>query len=145
MVQQRDYGKSGELMKELLIRCHNLSNMGVVYTAQERIQEAADSEEDEDAAGEDEGFMYVPDLPKGVRGVVNSLVDVIGRIYVVTLDEEDGKKKRERRLWLGESLKYDTGYRSDYELPDMLKRPTVPRLIQLMDTGSNRRASTKAS
>jgi phage pi2 protein 07 len=115
----------------------------VIYTAQERIQEAADSEEDEDAAGEDEGFMYVPDLPKGVRGVVNSLVDVIGRIYVVTLDGEDGKKKRERRLWLGETLKYDTGYRSDYTLPDMLKRPTVPRLIQLMDTGTIRTATTK--
>jgi hypothetical protein len=129
LVQQRDYGKSGELMKDLLTRFHNL-DMGVIYTAQERQDDGGDREEDEDA--EEAASMYVPDLPKGVRSSVNGLVDVIGRIYVVKM--EDGKA--ERRLWIGESMKYDTGYRSDFVLPDMLRQPTVPRLVRLIRTGS---------
>lgn len=133
MVQQRDYGKGGELMKDLLTRFHNLP-YGVVFTAQERMEEAFDSEEDEDAG--DGGAAFVPDMPKGVRGVANSLVDVIGRLYVVR--DEDGKA--ERRLWVGESIKYDTGYRSDFVLPDTIPTPTIPKLVRLMRTGT---ATTK--
>lgn len=129
MVQQRDYGKSGELMKTMLNNFHNLP-MGVIFTAQERMEEASDSEEDEDV--ESGGAAYVADLPKGVRGNVNSIVDVIGRLYVVKNDAG----KAERRLWIGESLKYDTGYRSDFVLPDYLKNPTIPKLVRLMRTGS---------
>lgn len=127
LVQQKDYGKSGELMKEMIERCHKLP-MGVIFTAQERQDEAFDSEEDEDS--EEVSAMYVADLPKGVRGYVNSVVDVIGRLYVV---KEDGKA--ERRLWIGESLKYDTGYRSDHTLPDVIKKPSIPKLVILMRTG----------
>ena len=129
MVQQRDYGKSGELMKDFLTRFHNLP-MGVIFTAQERMEESKDSEEDEDI--EDSGVMFVPDLPKGVRSYVNSIVDVIGRLYVVKVDDN----KAERRLWIGESLKYDTGYRSDYSLPDYIRSPSIPKLVRLMRTGS---------
>lgn len=132
MVQQRDYGKSGELMKDLLVNFHNLP-MGVVFTAQERQVEAMDSEEDEDY--EDNSAWYVPDLPKGVRGSANAIVDVIGRLYVVRNDEVD-PPRRERRLWLGESAKYDTGYRSDFVLPDYVRNPSIPRLIHLMRTGT---------
>lgn len=133
MVQQRDYGKSGELMRELLTKFHNLP-LGVIYTAQERMIEAEDSEEDVDI--ETSAAMYVPDLPKGVRGMVNSLVDVIARIYVVRVEDANGKEVAERRVWLGESVKYDTGYRSEYVLPDMLRRATVPRLVKLMREGT---------
>lgn len=129
MVQLKDYGKAGELMKDFLTRLHNLP-MGVIFTAQERMAEANDSEEDEDA--EDTEAIFIPDLPKGVRSYVNSIVDVIGRIYVVKNDED----KFERRLWIGESLKYDTGYRSDFELPSYLARPTAIRLTRLIRTGS---------
>ena len=129
-VQKQDYGKSGELMKEMMNRIHAL-NMGVVFTAQERMEEAADSEEDEDAT-EESSARFVPDLPKGVRSTANSIVDVIGRLYVVR--DDDGKA--ERRLWIGESLKYDTGYRSDFVLPDYVRNPTLPRLVRLMRTGS---------
>jgi hypothetical protein len=59
-------------------------------------------------------------------------VDVIGRIYVVKVDEET----YERRLWIGESLKYDTGYRSDHVLPQYLPKPTAIRLTRLIRTGS---------
>lgn len=139
LVQQRDYGKSGELMRAMLTNFHNLP-MGVIYTAQERQQETVDSEEDEDAEGG--ASMYVPDLPKGVRGMVNSLVDVIGRIYVVKVEDREGNPVAQRRLWLGESVKYDTGYRSDYTLPDYIKTPTVPKLVRAIRTGTTRTERT---
>lgn len=131
LVQQRDYGKSGELMKEMLTKFHALP-MGIILTAQERMEEAYDSEEDEEVEGG--GAAFVPDLPRGVRGAANSIVDVIGRLYVAKTDEG----KAERRLWVGESLKYDTGYRSDFTLPDYIRNPTIGKLVRLMRTGSER-------
>lgn len=133
MVQQRDYGKAGELMRQMLTNFHNLP-YGVVFTSHERMIEGEfDSDEDEDA--EETAAMFVPDLPKGVRGAVNTMVDVIGRLYVVKV-EVNGEEHTQRRLWIGESVKYDTGYRSDYApLPNMLRAPTIPRLVQLLETG----------
>ena len=139
LVQKQDYGKGGELMKQMLTNFHNL-NAGVIFTSQERMVEADDSEEDDDS--EAAAAQYIPDLPKGVRGMVNSLVDVIGRIYVVNIDGEDGKPVPERRLWVGESLRYDTGYRSDFTLPPMIRKPTIPKLVRLINTG---RATTPAA
>lgn len=141
MVQQRDYGKSGELMKQMLNNFYNMKKLGVVFTAQERMVEGVDSEEDEDAA--DEPAMYVPDLPKGARAAANSIVDVIGRIYVVKVEGKDGKPKPQRRMWLGESDKYDTGYRSDYSLPEFVKLPTVPKLLRLIQEGQTKKPTTK--
>lgn len=130
-VQKQDYGKAGELMKTMLTSFYNLPQ-GIIFTSQERMQEGVDSEEDEDAdAG---GAEFVPDLPKGVRGYVNSLVEVIGRLYVVKVEKDDTTVPQ-RRLWVGESIKYDTGYRADYTLPDTIKVPTIPKLISLMETG----------
>lgn len=136
MVDRRDYGKSGELMRQMLTNFHNLP-YGVIYTSHERMIEGSfDADDDEDA--EDAAAMFVPDLPKGVRGMVNTLVDVIGRLYVVNV-EVNGKTKKQRRLWIGESVKYDTGYRSDFApLPDMVKIPTVPKLVRLIQTGSTK-------
>lgn len=137
MVDRRDYGKAGELMRQMLTNFHNLP-YGVIYTSHERMIEADfDAEDDEDA--ESSAAMFVPDLPKGVRGMVNTLVDVIGRIYVVNIEGKDGKSRKQRRLWIGESVKYDTGYRSDFApLPDMVKVPTVPKLVRLISTGSTK-------
>lgn len=138
MVQQRDYGKSGELLKDLLTKFHNLP-LGIIFTAQERQVESSDSEEDEDF--DDIPSAYVPDLPKGVRGSANAIVDVIGRLYVVRT--QDDPPKKERRLWVGESARYDTGYRSDFVLPDYIANPTVPRLVSLMRTGEIPKRSAK--
>lgn len=136
---RRDYNKAGELMKDMLVRFHNMHDIGVVYTAQERMQDSSDSEEDEDS-GETE-VTYVPDLPKSVRGHANSLVDVIGRLYVVKTENSKGETIRQRRLWIGDSLKYDTGYRSDHVLPDYLRNPTVPKLVRLMREGTLKKTS----
>lgn len=129
IVDRRDYNKSGELLKEMLAQFHALE-MGVVYTCQERMEsyDAGDSDED------DESTFFVPDLPKGVRGMGNALVDVIARLYVVRVDI-NGKLKPQRRLQIGAHERYDTGYRSDYELPDMVKNPTLPKLVQMMLEG----------
>lgn len=134
LVQKQDYGKAGEIMKTMITNFQNLP-YGIIFTSQERMQETMDSEEDEDV--ESESAEFVPDLPKGVRNYVNSVVDVIGRIYVVKVDDpkNEGQTKAQRRLWVGETVKYDTGYRSDYTLPDMIKLPSIPKLISLMETG----------
>lgn len=137
LVQQRDYGKAGELTKELLTRFHALP-MGVIFTAQERMDAAVEGMEEDDEV-EEQGAVFIPDLPKGVRGAANSIVDVIGRLYVVKNDEG----KAERRLWIGESLKYDTGYRSDFTLPDYIRNPTVPKLVRLIRTGAETAAAVK--
>lgn len=133
MTVRQDYYKTSELMKDLLTKFHNLPQ-GIIFTAQERMIEASDSEEDEDY--DENVAQYVPDLPKGARGSVNSIVDVIGRIYVVRIETDDGKTRNQRRLWVGDSARYDTGYRSDFVLPDYIEDPTVGKLVRLMRTGS---------
>lgn len=133
MVQQRDYGRAGELMKDMMSQFHNL-DMGVIYTAQERQEAPFTGDEDEES--EVATATYVPDLPKGVRGQLTTVVDVIGRLYIVKVENKEGVEKPQRRLWIGPSMQYDTGYRSDYQLPDMVKVPTIPKLVRLMEEGS---------
>lgn len=131
MIDRRDYGKSGELMKQMLTNFQAL-NMGVVYTAQERMLTLKEDEQlEEDATS----VFYVPDLPAGVRGTVNSYVDVIARLTVVHDMRDDGTTRARRRLQIGPHERFDTGYRSDFVLPDVLRQPTVPKLIKLMREG----------
>lgn len=134
LVEKRHYGQAGELTKEMLWKFHQLP-LGVIYTAQERQVEAYAGEEDEDI--EEAAAMYVPDLPKGARAAINSIVDVIGRIYTVKVPSQKNPEKEviQRRLWLEPSTQYDTGYRSDFVLPPYMKNPTVPRLVELMTNG----------
>jgi hypothetical protein len=137
MIDRKDYNKSGELMKQMLANFETLK-MGVVYTAQEKMKTMSydDDNEDEDTEGSE--VFYIPELPDGVRGAVNSLVDVIGRLYVVRIDDpkNEGKRKAYRRLHIGPHDSYDTGYRSEYTLPDIVKAPTIPKIVQLMREGA---------
>lgn len=130
-ITQRDYGNAGELFKQMLYQFHTLP-LGKLYTAQERQIDGAEGE-DEDEDVEISNIQYVPDLPKGSRAALNSIVDVIGRIYVVRVPGEDGNNVVRRRLWLAPSVAYDTGARSEYKLPDYLENPTVPRLVNLLE------------
>lgn len=129
MVDRRDYNKSGELMKDMLNNFHGLK-MGVIFSAQERMTTLDSGDHDEDT----ETTYFIPDLPAGVRGAVNGLVEVIGRIYVVKVETKAGPRAQ-RRLQIGVHERYDTGYRSDYVLPDMIKNPTIPKLVSLLRTG----------
>lgn len=134
-VDRSYYNKSGELMKEMLTQFQALK-MGVVYTAQERIKTMDSS----DAEDEDETVFIVPDVPDAVRGAANSIVDVIGRLYVVRVNLKSGGDRPQRRLWIGVHDRYDTGYRSDYEreLPDFVKNPNIPKLTNLIHTGNEK-------
>lgn len=145
-VGKQDYGRSGKMMEELLYSLHSMP-YGFVFTAQERQIETASGDDDEDA--EESQIAYVPDLPKGVRGNINSIVDVIGRIYTVrtTVKARDPKDPRKiierenqlvRRMWLEPHIMYDTGYRSEFVLPPYLQNPTVPKLVHLINEGKTR-------
>lgn len=142
-VERRDYGKAGELFKAMLLNFQTLP-YGVIYTAQERLVQVEDSDgADEDS--ESVSTMYVPDLPNGARSSLNSIVDLIGRLYVVNATKKvrrNGeiieKDYKQRRLWLADHPQYDTGFRSEFDLPDHLKDPTVERLINLIRTGDPR-------
>lgn len=135
-VQQRDYGKSGELMKGMLFNFHTLP-MGVIYTAQER-QEIPGEFDSEDEDSEMADARFVPDLPKGVRSSVNAIVDCIGRLYTVKIEHPKTPDLMvvQRRLHIGPSEAFDTGIRSKHALPDFVKNPSVPKLVKLMDTGT---------
>lgn len=135
MVDRRDYGKSGEHMKGMLFNFDTLP-YGIIYTAQERmIKGTGGFDEDDDV--EDVEVRYVPDLPDSVRNSVNGIVDVIGRIYTVRIDhpKKEDEQITVRRLWLGSVDQLDTGGRSKYRLPDYLKGPTVPKLLNTLKTG----------
>lgn len=133
MVMLKDRGRAGELVSAMLYRFHTLRDMGVIFTSQERVVSDEESgDEDEDAEVEKK-LRYVPDLPKGVRSSVTSLVDVIGRLYIVP--SPDDEKKKERRLWIEPHPNYDTGYRSGFQLPAYIRKPTVPRLVQALEQG----------
>jgi hypothetical protein len=132
-ITMRDYGNAGELFKQMLYSFHALP-LGVIYTSQERQIDAGEGE-DEDEDVETSSIQMVPDLPKGSRAAVNSIVDVIGRIYTVKVPGKDGNEAVRRRLWLAPSVTYDTGARSEYVLPNYLENPTVPRLVALLDKG----------
>jgi hypothetical protein len=144
-VDKRDWGRANEMVKGMLANFHTIRDVGIIITAQERMREVeAMSEQDDDA--EQAAFIFVPDLPNGARSQVNSIVDVIGRIYTVRgeftkrVRDKDGNVSTvdyqvQRRLWIGPHESYDTGYRSEWTLPDFVREPTVPRLITVMREG----------
>lgn len=137
LVHKQHYGQAGELTKEMLWQFHQLP-IGVIYTAQERMEDGSFSGDDDEDA-EEVSARYVPDLPKGARAAINSIVDVIGRIYTVKVPSTKDPEKEliQRRLWLETHPAYDTGYRSDFAatMPQYLKAPTVEKLVSLMMEG----------
>lgn len=149
-VDQRTYGQANRMIEGMLHNFHSLRNVGLIFTAQERVVEIENMEDlgdDDDATPA--SFMYVPDLTKGARAPLNQVVDVIGRIYVVRGDFELKRRvKREgkiltktihtttqRRLFIGPHEMYDTGVRTGFELPDFIKEPTVASLVRAMREG----------
>lgn len=140
LIDRRDYNKSGELMKQMMLNFHTLP-MHVIYTAQERVMRIDDKDRGEDEL-DDEPAYFVPDLPAGVRGTINSIVEVIGRLYVerVPVKTKGGgiEDRMQRRLWIGLHERYDTGFRSDFVLPDLVKQPTIPKLFSLMLKGTEK-------
>lgn len=147
---QRTYGQANRMIEGMLHNFHSLRNVGLIFTAQERVVEI---ENMEDLDGDDDAsppsFMYVPDLTKGARAPLNQVVDVIGRIYVVRGEFDvkrrvkvDGKVvvkttqvNTQRRLWIGPHEMYDTGARTGFVLPDFIKEPSVASVNRAMHEG----------
>lgn len=138
IVDRRDYGKSGELIKGLLYNLHALP-INIIYTAGDRMDTNGGWDEGEDEDSETVEARFVPDLPKGARAAVNQIVDGIGRIYIVKVTGKNSQGQevtvRQRRLWIAPTDKYDTGFRSKHKLPDYVKSPSVDRLTQLIENG----------
>ena len=149
-VKIQDYGRANKMIEEAVHQFHALRHIGLIFTAQERMIEIANMEDfGEDEEATPAGYMYVPDLPKGARAPFNQVVDVVGRLYVVRGEftrirrvkrggevvEEEIPVKTERRLWIGPHEMYDTGCRTDYDLPDFISSPTVPKLVTAMRQG----------
>lgn len=130
-VDRRDYNKSGELMKQFFLNMHSLP-MNVYFSSQERMIGGTDTDDDEDSETSD--VFYVADLPAAPRATINAFAEVTGRLYTARI-EVKGKEVKQRRLQIGEHPKYDTGFRSDWALPDMIKRPTLPALVKLIEEG----------
>lgn len=133
----QDYGAAGELMKGLMYNFHSL-DIGKIYTAQERSIDAVALEEDEESPTiGPEDRVYVPDLPAGTKSAVNAIVDVIGRAYTIRKDhpQDLSKKVTSYRLWLAPTHNYDTGFRSEYRLPDYMINPSIDKLTNLIRTG----------
>lgn len=147
---RRLYGRANQLIQAMLHNFHSLRNVGLVFTAQERVIEIENMEdlgEDEEAAPS--SYMYVPDLSPGARSPLNQVVDVIGRIYVVRGDFEIKRRIRsggkvvvktiptntQRRLFVGPHEMYDTGYRSGHTLPDFIKEPSIASLGRALREG----------
>lgn len=139
MTDRRDYNKSGELMKSMLNQFLSLK-MGLVFCCHERVKQVGQFADDEEDEVDEAPIFYIPDLPDGVRGHINGLVDVIGRLDWKKVNLRNPKTKevvvrKQRRLFIGPHERLDTGFRSDFELPDVVKNPTIPKLVQLMLEG----------
>lgn len=134
LVRRQDYGKANELTKGMMYNWLQLP-YGVIFTAQERKIQTTFEDEEEDLGSVQ--IEYVPDLPAGARKAVNEVADIIGRLYVQKVKvrakgEKEIKVKNQRRLHIGPHEQYDTGYRSDFDLPDMVRNPTVPKLVSML-------------
>jgi hypothetical protein len=128
LVQRQYYGQSGELLKEMMLKFQAMP-LNVCYTAHERMMSLSDDMDDDADEEESQVQYFVPDLPAGVRSLVNGVVDVVGRIYVQPVTLKNQKEILQRRLYVGPHVKLDTGYRSDFAPPDMVKNPTIPKVV----------------
>jgi hypothetical protein len=147
---RRLYGRANKLIQSMLHNFHSLRNVGLIFTANERMVEIENMEDlGDDTDATPSAFMYVPDLSPGARAPLNQVVDVIGRIYVVRGNFTIKRRVRvagqvkirnvettvQRRLFIGPHEMYDTGVRTGFELPDFIKEPTVASLTRAMREG----------
>lgn len=142
----QEYGKTNDIFETMLHNFHSLRDIGIVLSAQERmipVTEMDNLEDDEDH--EPTSYQYAVSLPKGARAPLNAMVDLTGRIYVVRGDFtrrvkvdgewEEQEYTKQRRLFIGVDDMYETGYRSNHVLPDVINDPTVTKVVRALRTG----------
>lgn len=84
---RRDYGKSKELMNNILLMFRNLP-MHVIFIAQERTE--GDPEEGEE-------IVHVPQVQSAVRGTAMGAVGIIGRVFQKEVKVKSKKGRRKTR------------------------------------------------
>lgn len=134
LVTKKDYGDAGQLVQQFIQQMTSVPQ-GVIFACQERL--VGLTEFDEEEGQEESVTMKVPDLPAGVRSFLLGEVDLIGRLYVQPTrvkSKTTGEEStiQQRRLWIGDHLRYDTGFRSEYKVPPMVKNPSVPKIVSLI-------------
>lgn len=145
-IGKQHYGRANQLFETMLHNFHSLRDIGIVITAQEKMVGVVEIDENtDDDDYEPTSYQYIVNLPKGARGILNAMVDMTGRIYVVTGDftrriKVDGKRvteeyTKQRRLLIGVNDMYETGYRSNHSLPDVIEDPTVSKVVRALRTG----------
>lgn len=148
-VGKQHYGRANQKFQGMLDNFHSLRNMGIVFTAQEKMVGVNEMDDMDDEDATPVTYQYIVDLPKGARSAINAIVDMTGRIYVVKASPEDPFTRkirrngevvveeylRERRLLIGPDEMYETGYRSKHVLPDFIKNPTVAKVVRAMKEG----------
>jgi hypothetical protein len=146
MKKIQQYGKANDVFEKMLHNFHSLRNLGIVITAQEKMVGVAEMDENpDDEDYEPTTYQYIVSLPKGARAPLNAMVDLTGRIYVVNGEFERRVKRngervieeytKQRRLLVGPNDMYETGYRSKFELPDVIIDPTVAKVVRALRTG----------
>lgn len=148
-IGKQHYGRANEMMRGVFQNFHALRNMGVIFTAQEKMITVTEMDEMDDEDANTVGHQFVVDLSPGARSAVNAIVDLTGRLYVVKASPDEpfirkvkrgGKTvteeyTRQRRLMIGPDDMYETGYRSKHVLPDYIKNPTVTRVVRAIKEG----------
>jgi hypothetical protein len=122
MPQQKDWNRSGQLVKGMAIAFRNLP-MHVIFTAQERVIRDKDTEEVID---------ITVDLPAGARGTVMGCVGILGRMVPKEIRiKSEGKVRKE---WVDNLItaKHEVMKTKDRTngLPSVLKRPVMGDIIE---------------
>lgn len=123
---QQDWGKTAELMRSVVTRYKALPDIFLMITAYERRRDSDDEDSDFD-------FVIGPDAQPALKGYLMGQMDVIGRLYIKQLDQEDeeedeGLIKVERRLLTAPHEIYEAGDRSG-KLPRVLREPTMKKIL----------------
>ncbi|MGH2803103.1 MAG: AAA family ATPase [Thermoleophilaceae bacterium] len=145
-------GSANELVMTMMARLYR-ADVGIIYTARERVisntteiegdKALLNGVESENTESEetplDTPLRYVPDLPDQLRRYAVGQTELIGRLYVVQVQESTGGggivTKNQRRLWVAPHDAYDTGYRAGYVLPQYISKPTIPKIVALLERG----------
>lgn len=134
-VTQQDWGKTAELMRNVIQRYKDLPGIFLMITAYER-RRANDDEEGE------YDFVIGPDAQPAVKGYLMGQMDVIGRLYAQAIhnDDEEGDDEEvvviERRMLFGPHEIYESGDRSD-NLPRVMRAPTMAKILKLTNGRRN--------
>lgn len=121
---QQDWGKAGALTRDVVGRYKALPGIFLMISAYERRRQTDDEDADVD-------YVIGPDAQPSVKGFLMGQMDIIGRLYVKQLKEDDDSEKitTERRLLTGTHEVYEAGDRSG-NLPRILRNPTMTKILE---------------